>query len=286
MASSAVAIEKAGSLASIEGSLNYLGEMDERPLTYAYPPPPGTPETNLRFAPRKLRISDGRPLADKLSIDEQGFRLIRRETSVKDFYDHEEVRTVYYPEVIDLLKDVTGAEKVVIFDHTLRRAGSSKQKINGVKEPVQSAHNDYTLTSGPQRVRELLPADEAEERLKHHYAEVNVWRPISGPVLEWPLAVCDARSMVQKDFVATYRLYPDRTGEIYTITYNPNHRWYYFPKMERNEVVLLKGFDSLTDGRARFTGHTSFEDPTSPPGAPPRESIEVRALLFFAPETK
>jgi hypothetical protein len=284
MASSAMTIEGVESLASVEGSLNYLGEMDERPVTYAYTPPAGTPVMNLRFAPRMMRISDGRPLADKLSLDQQGFQLIRHETAVKDFYDREEVRSVYYPEVIELLKKATGAEKAVIFDHTLRRAGSSKEKIEGVQEPVQSAHNDYTLTSGPQRVGELLAPEEAAERLKHHYAEVNVWRPISGPVMEWPLAVCDARSMVQKDFVATYRLYPDRTGEIYTITYNSTHRWYYFPKMERNEVVLLKGFDSLADGRARFTGHTSFQDPTSPPTAPPRESIEVRALLFFAPE--
>src|SRR6476646_10711669 len=122
MASSAMAIEKAGSPASVEGSLNYLGQMDERPLTYAYPPPPGTPETNLRFAPHKMRISDGRPLIDKLSLDEQGFRLIKHETSVKDFYDEHEVQTVYYPEVIELLKDAARAEKVVIFDHTLRRA--------------------------------------------------------------------------------------------------------------------------------------------------------------------
>ncbi|HUY19467.1 MAG TPA: CmcJ/NvfI family oxidoreductase [Candidatus Binataceae bacterium] len=284
MASSATAIDRTGSLPSIEGSLNYLGAMDERPVTYAYPPPPGTPENNLRSEAHRMPISDGRPIANKLSLDEQGFELLRHETAVKDFYDPEQVRSVYYPEVIELLKQATGAEKVVIFDHTLRRAGSSKQQIEGVKEPVQSAHNDYTLTSGPQRVQELLPADEAAERLTHRYTEVNVWRPISGPVMEWPLAVCDARTMTQKDFVATYRLYPDRTGEIYTITYSPNHRWYYFPQMERNEVVLLKGYDSLSDGRARFTGHTSFADPTTPPGAPPRESIEVRALLFFAPE--
>ena len=233
-----------------------------------------------------MRIINGRPLIEKLSLDEEGFELLQHETSVKDFYDNDEVRRVYFPEVIELLKQATGAEKVVIFDHTLRRAGSSKDKIAGVKEPVQSAHNDYTMTSGPQRVRELVPAEEAEERLKHRYIEVNVWRPISGPVMEWPLAVCDARSMVQSDFVATYRHYPTRVGEIYTITHNPKHRWYYFPRMERNEVVLLKGYDSMTDGRARFTGHTSFKDPTSPPDAPPRESIEVRALLFFPPEKK
>jgi hypothetical protein len=285
MASSAVSIEQPAR-DRVEGSLNYLGPMKEPPTTYAYTPPDGRPDSNLRFAPQTMPIINGRPLIGKLSLDVQGFELVKHETAVKDFYNDGEVRLVYYPEVIELLKKATGAEKVVIFDHTLRRAGSSKQTAAGVKEPVQSAHNDYTMTSGPQRVGELLPAEEAAERLKHRFTEVNVWRPISGPVMEWPLAVCDARSMDQGDFVATYRHYPNRIGEIYTITHNPKHRWYYFPRMERNEVVLLKGYDSMTDGRARFTGHTSFKDPTSPPDAPPRESIEVRALLFFPPEKK
>ena len=81
-------------------------------------------------------------------------------------------------------------------------------------------------------------------------------------------------------------VYRDRVGETYSFTYNPKHRWFYFPQMQRNEALLLKCYDSKEDGRARFTAHTSFEDPTSPPDAPPRESIEVRALIFFAPEKK
>ena len=152
-----------------------------------------------------------------------------------------------------------------------------------LREPVKFAHNDYTFKSAPQRVRDLLPGAEAKALLEHRYAVINVWRPIRGPVEESPLAVCDARSMELRDFVASDLRYRDRTGEVYSVAYNPKHRWFYFPRMQREEALLLKCFDSADDGRARFTAHTAFEDPTSRPGAVPRESIEVRTLVFFAP---
>jgi hypothetical protein len=152
-----------------------------------------------------------------------------------------------------------------------------------VREPVKFAHNDYTIKSGPQRVRDLVGDVEAEELLKHRYAFINVWRPVRGPVEEFPLAVCDARSMVLKDFVATDLRYRDRTGEVYAVAYNPTHRWFYFPQMRTNEALLLKCFDS-DERRTQFTAHSAFEDPTSPPNAAPRESIEARTILFFAPE--
>jgi hypothetical protein len=120
-------------------------------------------------------------------------------------------------------------------------------------------------------------------RLKNRFAEINVWRPITGPVQQWPLALCDSRTIAPEDLVATEQRYRDRNGEIYSITYNPAHRWSYFPQMRRDEAVMIKGYDSAADGRARFTAHTAFADPTSPPDAPARESIEVRALVFFAP---
>jgi hypothetical protein len=154
-----------------------------------------------------------------------------------------------------------------------------KRGEKGVSEPVRVAHNDYTLKSGPQRVRDLLPA-EADLLLKNRFAVINVWRPIRGPVLESPLAVCDAASMVQRDFVAQDLRYRDRTGEVYSVQYNPEHRWFYFPQMEHTEVLLLKCYDS-DPGRTRFTAHTAFADPTSPADAPARESIEVRTLVFF-----
>ncbi|HLH76199.1 MAG TPA: CmcJ/NvfI family oxidoreductase [Candidatus Binataceae bacterium] len=266
----------------ITAPLNYLGEMDEAPYSYRYAPPAGVPMTNVRHDPRPQPIHDGRPLVDELSLDRQGFMLLRSPTMVRDFYDEQEVRAVYYPEIEALAKSVTGAEKVLIFDHTLRCAALAKRGERGAREPVRNVHNDYTANSGPQRVRDLLEPAEAKLRLSRRFAEINVWRPLSGPVLESPLAICDARTIAPEDLIPNQLRYRDRNGETYSARFNPNHRWYYFPRMERDEVVLLKCYDSALDGRARFTIHTAFDDPTSPPWAPARESIEARMLLFFA----
>ena len=180
-----------------------------------------------------------------------------------------------------MVKEFAGAVKVHVFDHNVRSRPMAKRHENGAQEPVKVAHNDYTLKSGPQRVRDLM-ANEADALLKNRFAVINVWRPIRGPVQESPLAVCDAQSMVQDDFVKHVLKYRDRDGEVYSVAYNPNHRWYYVPNQEKEEVLLFKCYDS--DGRrARFTAHSAFDDPTSPPDAAPRESIEVRTLVFFAP---
>lgn len=266
----------------VSARLNYLGEMNEPPYSYRYAPPPGVPVTNVRHDPRPHAIRDGRPLVGELSLDRQGFVLLRSPTQVRDFYDEHEVRAVYYPEIQALAKSATGAQKVLIFDHTLRCGSLAKRGERGAREPVRNVHNDYTARSGPQRVRDLLDPAEAAMRLGHRFAEINVWRPITGPVLESPLAICDARTIAPEDLIPNQLRYRDRNGETYSARFNPRHRWYYFPRMEREEVILLKCYDSAQDGRARFTIHTAFDDPTSPPDAPARESIEVRMLLFFA----
>lgn len=271
-------------LKRIEVPMNYLTEGSEKPVNYMYTPPPGTPQRTGQYGKYTIPLYDGRSVSQQLSLDTNGFMLTHQETAVKNFYDPEEVHTVYFPEIEQLMKKVTGATKVVVFDHNVRCSTKAENVENGVREPVKMAHNDYTLKSGPQRVRDLLPTDEAERLLQHRFMEINVWRPIRGPVQANPLAVCDARSMTLQDFVAMDLKYQDRTGEVYAVSFNPNHRWFYFPQMQRDEVLLLKGYDSMDDGRARFTAHSSFEDPTTPPDAPPRESIEVRTLVFFAPE--
>jgi hypothetical protein len=228
-----------------------------------------------------MKIRNGRLANNELTLDRQGFAFVRHHTQVANFYDPEEVIRVYYPEVEQLLKQTTGAVRVQVFDHNVRCRPMAKRGENGAREPVKFAHNDYTLKSGPQRVRDLLPA-EADGLLKHRFSEINVWRPIRGPVEESPLAVCDATSMTLEDFLATDLKYRDRTGEVYSLAFNPNHRWFYFPRMERDEALLLKCYDSSEDGRARFTAHTGFDDPTSASDSAPRESIEVRTLVFFA----
>jgi hypothetical protein len=264
----------------IEAQLHYLAPGTEKPFVYAYDPPPGTPARSGTSEARRVAIADGRPVADGFSLDREGFALRRHASAVGDFYDEAELRRVYYPEIEKLAREATGAAEIVIFDHTLRNSakGAVGQKL---REAAASVHNDYTDRSAPQRVRDLLPPDEAEARLKKRYVEINIWRPIAGPVESWPLAVCDAGSLDRQDLVVSERRYPDRVGEIYAVRFNPRHRWFYFPRMRRDEVLLIKCFDSAEDGRARLAVHTAFDDPTSPPNAPPRESIEVRMFAFF-----
>lgn len=264
----------------VEATLNYLADASARPVIYTYDPPPGTPRITGKPEPHSMVIRNGR-LAEKLSLDNQGFQLVHHETAVHDFYDREEVEQVYYPEIEALMKNVTGAEKVVVFDHQVRNIQLSRLGEKNARDYVHTVHNDYTAKSGPRRVRDHLPAAEAEERLRHHFAEINVWRPIRGPIESTPLAVCDSQSIAPADFVAADLVYRDKVGEVYRFTYNPGHRWSYFPQLERNEAILVKCYDSKEDGRARFTAHSAFDDPTSAADAAPRESIEVRALVFW-----
>jgi len=264
-------------------TLNYLDPAIKKPFNYMYKVTEGTPQTSRKFEPHTVPIHSGRPLAGRLSLDREGFLIVHDEIGDYDLYDENVVKELYYPQIDRILKEITGAEKVIIFDATMRNASAERRGESAVREPVQAVHNDYTVVSGPQRVRDLLDPEEAEMRLKHRFAEINVWRPIAGPVQQWPLAMCDSRTIAPEDLVATEQRYRDRFGEIYSITYNPAHRWSYFPHMRREEAVMIKGYDSAADGRARFTAHTSFADPTSPPDSAPRESIEVRALVFFAP---
>lgn len=265
----------------VEAPLNYLAADSEKPFVYTAWPPPGMPQRAGRFEPQIVAIRDGRSLQRRLSLDREGFVLVRHPTAVADFYDDAEVRRTYYPEIEAFLREATGAAKVVIFDHTVRNTAPEQQAARRVREPAASVHNDYTDKSAPQRVRDLLDPTEAEARLKRRYVELNAWRPIAGPVQAWPLALCDAGSVDRQDLVTSERRYPDRVGEIYVVTYNANHRWYYFPRMQREELLLIKCFDSATDGRARLAVHTAFEDPTTAADAPPRESIEIRAFAFF-----
>jgi hypothetical protein len=265
---------------AVDAQMIYLADTAVKPVTYN--PPPGTGEQRRvgNYGAFRVRIHDARPIAGALDLDREGFVLRRHDTAVRDFYDERELREVYYKEVERLVKQETGAEKVVIFDHTIRVA--ERAVARGLRAPVQLVHNDYTERSGSQRVRDLLGAAEAEVRLQRRFAEYNVWRPISnGPVRTMPLALADASSIAPGDLVTADLVYSDRTGEIYHGLYNPAHRWYYFPDMERHEAVLIKCYDALKDGRARFSLHSAFDDPRAPADAPPRESIEVRSFAFF-----
>ena len=266
-------------ISEIEATLNYLVNNGVKIFTEAS----GAGALDKRGGtvdPRPVVIHNGRPHATDFALERNGFRFVRHDTKVVDFFDDAEVRRAYYPEMEALVKAASGAARVVVFDHTLRTGDDAVREQLKIREVVPRVHNDYTEWSGPQRVRDLLP-DEAAALLARRFAIIQVWRPIRLPVESFPLAICDARSVADSDLVISERRYPNRVGQTYAIAYNPHHKWFWFPRMRREEAIVFKVFDSLKDGRARWTAHTAFDDPTSPPNARPRESIEIRTLAFF-----
>ena len=184
------------------------------------------------FDPHRVTIRNARLSKEPFVFDRHGFRFVRHDTKVADFFDEDQIRKVYYPEMEALVKAESGASRVVVFDHTLRTADDEQREARKIREVVRRVHNDYTEWSGPQRVRDLLP-DEADDLLQRRFAIVQVWRPIRHPVESFPLAICDARSISPDDFLVSERRYPNRIGQTYAITFNPEHRWYYLPRMRR-----------------------------------------------------
>jgi hypothetical protein len=275
--------EKIEALSFVTADLNYLTPLRDRPRTYAFDPPAGEPKTNTAPERHALPIYDIRPIAEAVSLDRQGFALVRQKTAVKNFSDDAEIRSVYYPEAERLIKAETGADRVFIFDHTVRKRvdGAADLRDGSPRQPAWRVHVDHTAKSGPQRVRDLIP-DEAEQLLKGRVQIINLWRPLRGPLRDAPLAVCDARTVKFDELVGSDLVYPNRVGETYSVKFNPEHRWFYVPEMTADEILLLKCFDSKTDGRARFAPHSAFVDPTTPADAPRRESIELRTLVFHA----
>lgn len=261
--------------------INYIVPIGEKPFSYTYEPPPGKPWRNTAYEPRPMAVRDARRLTEQPTLETAGFTLVEAPSAVSDFYDERQLVETYYAEVEALVKKLTGASKVVVFDHTIRDGRNAQRDERGVREPVKRAHNDYTLRSAPQRVWDLLSPAEAEQRLKKRYAIINVWRSIAGTIEQQPLGIVDARSVGFEDFIASDLIYRDRLGETYGVRHNPAHRWFYYPAMTADEAMVFKCYDSATDGRARWTAHSAFDDPTSPANARPRESIEIRTLVFF-----
>jgi len=266
----------------VQAVLNYTRNTGVRPINYTFDPPPGVPRSSGEVDARTVTIHDARRVGG-LKLDASGFELISHDSTLTDwasFRDNERVRTVDYPEVEATLKAHTGAELVVLFDHTLRDSTAEPGRA-ALREPVRRVHDDQTLHSAPDRVRKHLSPEEAARRLQRRFAIINFWRPVGGPVLQTPLAVCDARTISSGDLLPSDLVYPDWVGETYAVAFNPRHRWYWHPRQLPTEATLIKIYDSATDGRARLSAHSAFDDPTSPADAPPRRSIEIRALVFW-----
>ncbi len=265
---------------TIEAELIYLADTGEKLITQVAEPGGRDQRQGGDSETHRVAIHNGRPLAACFEFEREGFRFVDHDTQVRNFFDENEIRRVYYPECEALIKRVSGAKRVVVFDHTLRTASDRQRESQKIRDIVSRVHNDYTEWSGPQRVRDIM-GDEAEELLRGRFAIIQVWRPINHPVESHPLAICDAQTVRPGTLVVNERRYQDRVGQTYAITYDPMQRWYWFPHMRPDEALVFKVYESLRDGHARWTAHTAIADPNAPPHARPRESIEIRTLAFF-----
>ena len=265
----------------VETILSYACDAGQKPRLDPHASPEDSKKQAVTIVRHPVSVVDARSLGRPPSLDVEGFDRVAVEDHGFDFYDADHVRAVYYPEVERLVAAATGAVRVEAFDHNLRSAALAERGQHGAQWPVKFAHNDYTEKSGPQRVRDLFP-EEAEALIGRRFAVINQWKPTRETVRDTPLAICDASSIGEGELIASDLQYEDRTGEIHSLAYSPRQRWYYYSSMEPSEAVLLKCYDSMTDGRARFTAHSAFRDPRVPPDGPVRESIEVRTLAFFA----
>lgn len=269
--------------ASVIASLLYLGSCPDVPVSWVGPPPPGTPADDCEYVPRSVIIHDARDTAGFLALDRNGFELWHAPSVLGDFLDEEEVRRRYYPEVAELALRATGGEEAHVFDHLVRRRepGRPPMTLGGrggpLAGPAGRVHVDYTEASGARRFGMVLEGRSPRGR----FAIVNVWRSTgSAPVLDTPLALCDARSVGPRELVKSEIRYPARTGEIYLVRHRPEHLWSYVSEMRRDEALVFKQYDS-DRGVARFVPHAAFDHPAAPPDAPPRQSIEARVLVTF-----
>jgi hypothetical protein len=266
--------------ATVRGSVYYSAAGDRQLFHYAYSPH-GTEETNIEFVEHLVEIRDVRQSPKALRLEVEGARVLPHRSAVQNFYNGDELRRVGYPETADLVRSATGAAYVVVFDHNIRRGGDQGKALaaGDVKRPVFHIHTDFSSKSAQARAASVLGTTPVSGQ---RMAAINVWRPIAEPLRDCPLAICDASSVEKRDLLAADLLYPDRTGQIYYVRFNPAHRWYYASDMRTDEVWIFKNYDSATDGRARFTPHTAFVDPTHDRVIPTRESVEFRTFAFFS----
>jgi hypothetical protein len=266
----------------VHARFNYIVDTGLPPVRYIDWPEMEQHAVAPQYREYQMTVHNGRPIRDSFDLDTHGFVFADHHTKMRDFTDEAERSSVYDLEVQELVKKHSGAREVLVFDHTIRIGDEQAQRKIGARPPVKGVHNDYTESSAPRRLREIVGDAEAERRFTKRWAIIQVWRPIRGTVLVDPLGICDGRTIPQQGFIRVERRYKYRTGEVYHIAHNPAHLWFYFPQMQRHEALVFKVFDSDQSKPSRFTAHSAFDDPNTPAGAPARESIETRTFAFFA----
>ena len=226
---------------------------------------------------KQVTIHDIRGQERDTHIDVTGFQVLREPSKFTNFGSDEAIKSAYYDETAEILKRNTGASRVFFFDHTLRKLGEDDSTAER-RAPVIRSHVDQTPKSARTRVFRHMGAD-AEQLVNKRFQLINVWRPISHPVYNYPLAFADFRSIKpEEELVATALVYPTMEGETYSVKYGEQQRWYYVNEMTPDEIAFIKCYDSKP-GVAHVTPHTAFDNGNL--DKPARESIEVRALVFY-----
>jgi hypothetical protein len=271
---------------SIQAQVEYLAHRVERPIYYASSA--GRNAKHEIDQPMKLAtvdVDDARSALDREAAGEFGmhpcgFDLFEMPTRVDNFLDQQQLASIYEAEVESFIRSVTGCYRVHIFDHTLRASDPGLREQKHIREPASLVHNDYTSNSGFKCLRENL-GDDAEALAQGRFQIINLWRPLVDPVEDYPLALCDARSVNPLDLIDAERRAPNHIGEIQLAVHAPGQRWYYFPEMRPHEVLLFKTFDSKGGGVNPCSIHSAIQLPQAPADARPRESIETRAFAFY-----
>lgn len=268
------AVIEDGRTAGIDVNLRFIDKRAGIGFVYTYAYEANT----MTFEDHPTRVVDARPLADRFTLGTAGFQLVRVPASPVDFYDKDEVEARYWPEMERWLKGFLGAERVIFF-HGLARRDDANWAIH----PARNAHLDFPEYYYHVWAEKVLGKAEAERWCRRRFIGLNLWRPIA-PVLAAPLAVCDATSLAEGDLVpgraqnAPGSTEPPR--HTYNLAWSAGQRWYYFPHMQPDEMLLLTICDS-DHSRVQGAPHSAIDDPTTPPGAAPRESYELRAMAFF-----
>ena len=271
-------------------ALNYLANLDEIPVFAQSEKIGESIRVNDNRAPRDVPIINARLQPHTFSLDVEGFTLARQATAVTAFNDDGQLASTYTNEIENLIAQAAGGTSAVVFDHTRRSTERAHREKYASRDPVPAPHSDYTDASAFQRMRDKFGDAEAADRLKQRFSIVNAWRSMSGTLEQWPLTVCDARTIDEARLTQTRREAPvrpdpsfeyNRPSETRHAIFDPAHKWYWFPRMTADEVLLFKNYDTLTDGTARYALHSAFEDPGTPPNPAPRETIETRAFVFY-----
>jgi len=271
----------------LKAEVQYLAEGGDDAIYFA-----SSPGGNTNFSVNKgmkaflLEVEDARGLDvdqnrdSKTGLASSGFMLVDAPSAVLNFLNRDEISKVYEDEITVLLKSITGAGRVHIFDHTVRASDPGIREAKHIREPSTLVHNDYTVKSGFVCLDENLD-EEAIKLKQRHFQIINIWRPLVDSLQSWPLAFCDARSVAEADMVDAERRATNHTGEISLAIHNPRHKWFYYSQMKPQEVLVFKTFDSENGGKMPYAIHTAIDISELYPNAVARESIETRAFVFY-----